>query len=90
MKKEDLLQIMEIVTEALKPVYSRFDAVDKKLETVDQKLEVLESRVDSVATSQMRVEQEIGAFREGYQLNKEKIDNHEKRLSKVEKKLTLS
>lgn len=69
MKKEDLLQIMEIVTEAIKPVYFRFDAVDKKLE----KLEELESRVDSIAASQMRIEQEIGAFREGYQVNKEKL-----------------
>lgn len=49
----------------------------------------MQETLDSHTASLMKIEQEIGAYKEGLQVQKERIDKHETRLTKVEENLNL-
>lgn len=77
--KSDLKEIEKIV----KPLSQGLGEVKANLEEVAE-------TTSANAGSLMKIEQEIGAYKEGLQLQKERVDKHEKRLTTVEENLNLT
>lgn len=84
MDQEDLKAFEKILKKNLKN--------ELKIELTPLKSQVneMQETLDSHTVSLMKIEKEIGAYKEGLKLQGEKVSDHETRLTKVEENLNLN
>lgn len=64
--------------------------LDKKLgEKLDEKLQPINDKLDAHSGSLMTLEKEIGIYKDGLDIERKRINEHETRLAKVEETLAV-
>lgn len=90
MTPDEARHITSAIETAIKPLETGIGELRSDLIQVRSDVTELKETVQSNTGSLMRIEQDLGAFRDGYRLTKERTDGLTKRVETVEERLGLA